>query len=172
MSGGEIMLASAIFSAAATYGDIQTAKAEQKAYEYQLSLDEKRVQLEGDIEKNRITEAGQDAKDQNKVFAASMGYLDTSRHLLAVQDDQDRMTLEDKRIVSLHTTYSKGVLANKRYVSNLKTKNQVFGGYLSIFANVTEGYGKYKYYSKKSTTTKDVDYDFDWEEHEQDTGYG
>ena len=81
-----------------------------------------------------------------------MGYLDTSRHLLAVQDDQDRITFEDKRIVSLHTTYSKGVLANKRYVSALKTKNQVFGGYLSIFANVTEGYGKYKYYSKKPKT--------------------
>ena len=36
MSGGELMFASAIFNAAATYGDIQTAKAEQQAYEYQL----------------------------------------------------------------------------------------------------------------------------------------
>lgn len=165
--GPELMIASAVFSAAATYGDIQTAKAEQKAYEYQLSLDEKRTILEGDIEKNLITERGQKQKDENLVWAVSNGYLDTSRHFLAVNEDQNRITALDKRIVSLNTTYAVGVLQNKRYVSNLKTKNKVFGGYLSIAADLSGGYGKYKHYSKKSTTGN-VDYNFDWKEYEQD----
>ena len=165
--GPELMIASAVFSAAATYGDIQTAKAEQKAYEYQLSLDEKRTILEGDIEKNLITERGQKQKDENLVWAVANGYLDTSRHFLAVNEDQNRITALDKRIVSLNTTYAVGVLQNKRYVSNLKTKNKVFGGYLSIAADLSGGYGKYKHYSKKSTTGN-VDYNFDWKEYEQD----
>ena len=159
MSGGELMFASAIFNAAATYGDIQTAKAEQKAYEYQLGLDEKRTILEGDIEKNLIEEKGQKQKDENLVYAVSQGYLDTSRHFLAVNEDQDRITALDKRIVSLNTTYAVGVLQNKRYVSSLKTKNQVFGGYLSIAADVTGGYGKYKHYK---TPPKDKTYDDSW----------
>ncbi len=170
MSGGELMFASAIFNAAATYGDIQTAKTEQKAYEYQLSLDEKRTIVEGDIEKNLIEEKGQKQKDENLVYAVSQGYLDTSRHFLAVNEDQDRITALDKKIVSLNTTYAVGVLQNKRYVSSLKTKNQVFGGYLSIVADVTGGYGKYKHYHAKKTKPKKYDTDFDFESYEQDTG--
>jgi len=168
MSGGEYMLASAIFSAAATYGDIQTAKAEQKAYEYQLSLDEKRTVLEGDIEKNLITERGQKQKNENLVYAVSNGYLDSSRHFLAVNEDQDRITALDKRLVSLNTTYAVGVLQNKRYVSNLKTKNKVFGGYLSIVADVSGGYGKYKHYHATKTKPKKYDTDFDYKSYEQD----
>ena len=166
--GPELMIASAVFSAAATYGDIQTAKAEQKAYEYQLSLDEKRTVLEGDIEKNLITERGQKQKNENLVYAVSNGYLDSSRHFLAVNEDQDRITALDKRIVSLNTTYAVGVLQNKRYVSNLKTKNKVFGGYLSIVADVSGGYGKYKHYHATKTKPKKYDTDFDYKSYEQD----
>ena len=171
--GGTMMLASSIFSAAKTYTDIQYAKAQHDAYKYQLHLDMEKTELDGMIEKNQIEEAGQKQKNNNLAYAVAQGYLDSSRHFLAVQDDQDRITNQDKKLVSLNTTYAVGVLKNKRYVDKLKTDNAVFGGYLSIAADVTGGYGKYKHYKEKpkKITTKPKN-NFNWEEHEQDTGWG
>lgn len=146
---GTMMLTSSIFSAAKTWTDIQYAKAQHDAYKYQLHLDMEKTELDGMIEKNQIEEAGQKQKNNNLAYAVAQGYLDTSRHFLAVQEDQDRITNQDKKLVSLNTTYAVGVLKNKRYVDKLKTDNAVFGGYLSIAADVTGGYGKYKRYREK-----------------------
>ena len=146
---GTMMLTSSIFSAAKTWTDIQYAKAQHDAYKYQLHLDMEKTELDGMIEKNQIEEASQKQKNNNLAYAVAQGYLDTSRHFLAVQEDQDRITNQDKKLVSLNTTYAVGVLKNKRYVDKLKTDNAVFGGYLSIAADVTGGYGKYKRYREK-----------------------
>ena len=155
--GGTMMLASSIFSAAKTYTDIQYAKAQHDAYKYQLHLDMEKTELDGMIEKNQIEEAGQKQKNNNLAYAVAQGYLDTSRHFLAVQEDQDRITGQDKKLVSLNTTYAVGVLKNKRYVDKLKTDNAVFGGYLSIAADVTGGYGKYKHYKNKPSKPSGID---------------
>ncbi len=158
MSGGELMLASSVFSAVKTYKDIQYAKAEHEAYKYQLKLDEDKTVLDGMIESNSIEEKGQKQKNDNLVYAVSQGYLDSSRHFLAVQDDQDRITAHDKKVVSLNTTYAVGILQNKKYVDKLKTENAVFGGYLSITADLTGGYGKYKHYKNPHTDKRYTGY--------------
>ena len=65
MSGGELMLASSVFSAVRTYKDIQYAKEEHEAYKYQLKLDEEKTVLDGMIESNMIEEKGQKQKNDN-----------------------------------------------------------------------------------------------------------
>lgn len=154
MSADPVTLAviSGAMSAVSGYAQIQSAKAEGKAQRAQYERQRKLNELNAIQEENRRKKQADEDRANNAAIFASTGFDPDSRSFLTVQNEVDRIAKKDIANIRINALSTTADLQTASYISSVKEKSKVVGGYASIIKGTTEAYGKYELY--KSSTTK------------------
>ena len=138
-----------MISAVGAVGTVSSIRAQQAALareNFRLAQEAEMAKLAAIEEENARNRALKETLANNKAFASIAGYYDDSRSFLNISKQAEKEAAKDIDTIrlmgkSVQTKYSQMAFENK-----LKGEQLTFGGYTSVIAGLTTGYGTAKYY--------------------------
>jgi len=146
MSASQALMISAVVGAVSTVSSIRAQQAALARENFRLQQEAEMAKLAAIEEENARTRQLQETIANNKAFASIAGYYDDSRSFLNINKQAEKEAVKDIETIrlmgqSVQTKYSQMAFENK-----LKGQQLTFGGYTSVIAGLTTGYGTAKYY--------------------------
>lgn len=146
MSASQAIMISAVVGAVGTVSSIRAQQAALARENFRLQQEAEMAKLAAIEEENNRTRALQDTIANNKAFASIAGYYDDSRSFLNINKQAENEAAKDIETIrlmgkSVQTKYTQMAFENR-----LKQQELTFGGYTSVIAGLTTGYGTAKYY--------------------------
>jgi len=146
MSASQALMISAVVGAVGTVSSIRSQQAALARENFRLQQEAEMAKLAAIEEENARTRQLQETIANNKAFASIAGYYDDSRSFLNINKQAEKEAVKDIETIrlmgqSVQTKYSQMAFENK-----LKGQQLTFGGYTSVIAGLTTGYGTAKYY--------------------------
>ena len=146
MSASQALMISAVVGAVGTVSSIRSQQAALARENFRLEQEAEMAKLAAIEEENARIRNLQETIANNKAFASIAGYYDDSRSFLNINKQAEVEAAKDIDTIrlmgqSVQTKYSQMAFENK-----LKSKDLTFGGYTSVIAGLTTGYGTAKYY--------------------------
>jgi hypothetical protein len=146
MSASQALMISAVVGAVGTVSSIRSQQAALGRENFRLQQEAEMAKLAAIEEENARTRQLQETIANNKAFASIAGYYDDSRSFLNINKQAEKEAAKDIETIrlmgqSVQTKYSQMAFENK-----LKGQQLTFGGYTSVIAGLTTGYGTAKYY--------------------------
>jgi len=146
MSASQAIMLSAVVGAVGTVSSIRAQQAALARENFRLQQEAEMAKLAAIEEENSRTRALQDTIANNKAFASIAGYYDDSRSFLNINKQAENEAAKDIETIrlmgkSVQTKYTQMAFENR-----LKQQELTFGGYTSVIAGLTTGYGTAKYY--------------------------
>jgi len=146
MSASQALMISAVVGAVGTVSSIRAQQAALARENFRLQQEAEMAKLAAIEEENARTRQLQETIANNKAFASIAGYYDDSRSFLNINKQAEKEAVKDIETIrlmgqSVQTKYSQMAFENK-----LKGQQLTFGGYTSVIAGLTTGYGTAKYY--------------------------
>jgi Zn finger protein HypA/HybF involved in hydrogenase expression len=146
MSASQALMISAVVGAVGTVSSIRSQQAALARENFRLQQEAEMAKLAAIEEENARTRQLQETIANNKAFASIAGYYDDSRSFLNISKQAEKEAAKDIETIrlmgqSVQTKYSQMAFENK-----LKGQQLTFGGYTSVIAGLTTGYGTAKYY--------------------------
>ncbi len=146
MSASQALMISAVVGAVGTVSSIRAQQAALARENFRLAQEAEMAKLAAIEEENARNRALKETLANNKAFASIAGYYDDSRSFLNISKQAEKEAAKDIDTIrlmgkSVQTKYSQMAFENK-----LKGEQLTFGGYTSVIAGLTTGYGTAKYY--------------------------
>lgn len=146
MSASQALMISAVVGAVGTVSSIRAQQAALARENFRLAQEAEMAKLAAIEEENARNRALKETLANNKAFASIAGYYDDSRSFLNISKQAEKEAAKDIDTIrlmgkSVQTKYSQMAFENK-----LKGQQLTFGGYTSVIAGLTTGYGTAKYY--------------------------
>lgn len=146
MSASQALMISAVVGAVGTVSSIRSQQAALARENFRLQQEAEMAKLAAIEEENARIRNLQETIANNKAFASIAGYYDDSRSFLNINKQAEIEAAKDIDTIrlmgqSVQTKYSQMAFENK-----LKSQDLTFGGYTSVIAGLTTGYGTAKYY--------------------------
>lgn len=146
MSASQALMISAVVGAVGTVSSIRSQQAALARENFRLQQEAEMAKLAAIEEENARTRQLQETIANNKAFSSIAGYYDDSRSFLNINKQAEKEAAKDIDTIrlmgqSVQTKYSQMAFENK-----LKGQQLTFGGYTSVIAGLTTGYGTAKYY--------------------------
>ena len=146
MSASQALMISAVVGALGTVSSIRAQQAALARENFRLAQEAEMAKLAAIEEENARNRALKETLANNKAFASIAGYYDDSRSFLNISKQAEKEAAKDIDTIrlmgkSVQTKYSQMAFENK-----LKGEQLTFGGYTSVIAGLTTGYGTAKYY--------------------------
>jgi len=146
MSASQALMISAVVGAVGTVSSIRSQQAALARENFRLQQEAEMAKLAAIEEENARIRNLQETIANNKAFASIAGYYDDSRSFLNINKQAEVEAAKDIDTIrlmgqSVQTKYSQMAFENK-----LKSQDLTFGGYTSVIAGLTTGYGTAKYY--------------------------
>lgn len=146
MSASQALMISAVVGAVGTVSSIRSQQAALARENFRLEQEAEMAKLAALEEENARIRNLQETIANNKAFASIAGYYDDSRSFLNINKQAEVEAAKDIDTIrlmgqSVQTKYSQMAFENK-----LKSQDLTFGGYTSVIAGLTTGYGTAKYY--------------------------
>ena len=141
-----MMMASAVVSSVGTYSNIQNVKAanerERVRYERERKIAEIQAMEEENIRKDMLNQT----IANNLAIQSAAGYYDDSRSFLNINAQARKKAEKDIKNIRLMGKVVDLKMRDQMFENDLKTKSDVFGGWISIGDQLTSGYVMYDYY--------------------------
>ena len=146
MSASQALMISAVVGAVGTVSSIRAQQAALARENFRLAQEAEMAKLAAIEEENARNRALKETLANNKAFASIAGYYDDSRSFLNISKQAEKEAAKDIDTIrlmgkSVQTKYSQMAFENK-----LKGEQLTFGGYTSVIAGLTTGYGTAKYF--------------------------
>lgn len=147
ISAGTMMMMSAVVSAAGTMQQISNMKAanarERSRYERESKMAELQAIEQENIRKDRLNQT----LANNIAFQSGAGYYDDSRSFMNI--NQTAISKANKDLANIRLMGKQVGLKYREqmFENDVATKSNVFGGYVSVITQLSNGYANYKWYS-------------------------
>lgn len=130
----------------AAVGTVSSINAQKAA----LARENKRVETEAKLaELAALQEENQRLDDLNRSIASNLafqsiaGYYDDSRSFLNIQEQTKQNAQKDIAQIRLMGSTVQSKYGQMKFENTMKSQDLVFGGYASVAAGLTAGYGSY-----------------------------
>ena len=144
-----MMMASAVVSSVGTYSNIQNVKAanqrERVRYERERKIAEIQAMEEENIRKDMLNQT----IANNLAIQSAAGYYDDSRSFLNINAQARKKAEKDIKNIRLMGKAVDLKMRDQMFENDLKTKADVFGGWISIGDQLTSGYVMYDYHKDR-----------------------
>jgi len=146
MSGAEAFALSALASSIGTMSSIQAQRRALARENYRIGTEAKLAKVQAIEEENARQELARMSLANNSAYQSIAGYYDDGMSFLNINQQVTNKAVKDISNIRVMASSTQNKYRSMLYENKMKDNELVFGGYTSVIAELSTGYGNYKYY--------------------------